>query len=98
MEDPAVSCSGVPLSAAEHSVLNNIGRAAKACLPAPDCAAEYPDGALCELLKSRDIYDVDSVAPAAAYDPSRVKILRGETRPKLARGLFGRPRGRGVFG
>ena len=46
LEDPAISCNDVPLSAAEHSVLNNIGRAAKACLPAPDCAAEYPDGAL----------------------------------------------------
>ena len=54
------------LSAAQSSALNNIGRAVKACLSVPKPAELFPDGALCELLRSRDVYDVQqplAVAP-----------------------------------
>ena len=89
LAEPLVACNAVPLSSANHAVLSNIGRAVKTCLPAPDPAADFPAGALCELLQSRDIYDVDTAAAAAPYDPTRIKILRGGTRPKEAKFLVG---------
>ncbi len=47
---PGFATSDLPLSAAQHGALNNIGRAIKACLPAPIELEVYPDGALCDIV------------------------------------------------
>ena len=87
--EPAFATADLPLSAAQHAALNNIGRAVKACLPVPDELTEFPDGALFALLRTRDVYDVQEALGAAAYAPEKLKILRGGTTPFLASGLVG---------
>ena len=87
--EPAFATADLPLSAAQHGALNNIGRAIKACLPAPIELEEYPDGALCELLRSRGVYDVQESLATAAYDPAKLKVLRGGTTPLPAHALVG---------
>ena len=86
---PSYAVPGDPLSAAQSSALDNIGRAVKACLPAPSCSELYPDGALCELLRSRDIYDVQQSLTVTPYDAEKLKVLRGGTRPRGAKALVG---------
>ena len=77
--EPQAAQPDAPLSAAEHSALNNIGRAVKACLPVPDRTTEYPDGALCELLRCRDLYDSSESLAVMPDDPAKLEVVRGAT-------------------
>ena len=89
VEEPKLATEADPLSPAQHAALGNIARGVKACLPAPDPAITYPDGALCELLRSRDVYDATESLSMAPYDAEKLKVLRGATRPLDAKALVG---------
>ena len=57
-------------------------------LPAPAEEAICPDGALCELLRTPDLYAVGTAGPAP-YVADRLRVTRGELRPQDARLLVG---------
>ena len=48
------------------------------CLPAPSRLELCPDGALCALLRSRDVYDVEQSLAVAPYAPEKLKVLLGK--------------------
>ena len=56
-------------------------------LPRPVRSQEFPDGALREVLRSKSVYDVDDDTTVTSYDPEKLKVLRGNTRPLPAVGL-----------
>eukprot|EP00971_Amphidinium_carterae_P232975 4623834-Amphidinium_carterae.1 len=70
------------LSRTQSAVLGRLARRAIQMLPKPSPTTEWPGGALRELLKCRDLYSEEQNLATADYDPSKLKILRGETRPK----------------
>ena len=86
---PSYAVPGDPLSAAQSTALGNLSRSIRACLPAPARSDLCADGALCALLRSRDIYDVEQSCAVQPYDPDKLKVLRGQTVPKDARALVG---------
>ena len=69
VEEPKLATEADPLSPAQHAALGNIARGVKACLPAPDPAITYPDGALCDLLQSQDVYDATESLSMAPTTP-----------------------------
>lgn len=73
----------------QQSMLGNIARLAKEFLPALEEANEFPDGALQEVLRCRDLYDLGETTTVAPYDPSKLKVLRGGTVPRDAKSLVG---------
>ena len=77
------------LGAVRSSCLNVIGRCASLALPRPVERSLFQDGALCELLRAKDMYDPDVHAGSAPYDASRLKVLRGGSVPKDAQALVG---------
>ena len=89
LEAPRRAKSEAEISQTRDLVLCHIGRACKTVLSHSDACEATPDGALCELLRAKDLDDIDVDSSVAAYDPSKLKVLRGETRPKLASGLVG---------
>ena len=63
-------------------------RSAKFC-PGPRRASFFPDGALCELLKVQDPYQPEVGCAQVAYDPHKLKVLRGATCPLPATQVCG---------
>ncbi|CAK0850565.1 unnamed protein product, partial [Prorocentrum cordatum] len=70
-------------------MLNSIGRAVAHFLPPPDFNAEFPEGALQEIIKCKSIYDVDDDSSVAAYDPSKLAVLHRSGVPVNALDLAG---------
>ena len=78
-------------SAAVESVLKDIRRRVKMCGPCPPDLCE--SGALRELLSTKSQYMLEP-ANIAQYDPQRLKVLKGVSRPKdIARFLPPGPAG-----
>lgn len=69
------------------AVLNRLGRAAARHLPRPRKHLLCPDGALCELLKTKDVYDVMHPTTQLPYDRTKLRVVRGGLAPKPAADL-----------
>ena len=76
-------------AACQESMLCNVGRAARDYLPMAKPDVEFPEGALAEVLRTKNVYDLDDDSPAAHYDPDKLKVLKGNTRPRDAKPLVG---------
>ena len=76
-------------AACQESMLCNVGRAARDYLPMAKPDVEFPEGALAEVLRIKNVYDLDDDSPAAHYDPDKLKVLKGNTRPRDAKPLVG---------
>ena len=80
LEAPCRAESEAEISQTRNLVLCYIGRACKTVPLHSDACEATPDGALCELLRAKDLYDVDVDSSVAAFDPAKLRVLRGETR------------------
>ena len=89
LEEPRRVQSEDQLSVSQDAVLRNLGRAASACLPVPCEREMFEDGALCELLRAKDVYDLGQDTSVAPYDKDKLAVLRGATRPLDAKHLVG---------
>ena len=77
------------ITATREAVLNNLGRAHALCKPQPAERDLCPDGALCELLKTKDLYEGESISTTASYEPDKLRVLKGGIKPKDAKELVG---------
>ena len=66
-------------AACQESMPCNIGRATRDYLPMAKPAEEFPEGALAEVLRTKNVYDLGDDSPAAPYDPNKLKVVL-ETR------------------
>ena len=76
-------------TACQESMLRNIGRAVRDYLPMPRPSDEFPEGALQEILRTKNVYDLEDVSHNATYDPDKLKVLKGATVPRDAKALVG---------
>ena len=88
-EPPRRATTSGEITAAREAVLCNVGRAHALCLPRPAESVAYPEGALCELLRTRDLYEGEAVPTTATFDPDKLRVLKGGIQPKDAKELVG---------
>ena len=72
-----------PITASEDAVLRNLGRSL-AHTGEYVGRETFQDGALCELLRSSSVYNVEDDCTVAPYVEDRVRVLRGDLEPKAA--------------
>ena len=89
VEEPRHASFDRKVSATNDLVLNSLGRCVSMHWPRPSEFDVSPDGALCELLKSRDIYDTEPDTTTRPYESGKVRVLAGKLHPKDAKDLVG---------
>ena len=89
--EPRRATSSAGVTASGDVVLTRLGRSLAAQYPRPSELSLCPDGALCELLRAKDLYsEVTASKPVAqTYEPERLRVTRGGLQPRDARCLVG---------